>query len=125
MSPYTYLKILDNRDKHMSAAADPRKVRSLLIVAFTVDPAGRRVCAKIDKLKSYVVQGPGFVPQPRKRLAGNLFIELVDGTTGSSPATPAVYPLRSAAAAAVVGTKLTSTVHLAWISSKQWNGVTR
>ncbi|NWF74184.1 MAG: hypothetical protein HXY51_14255, partial [Nitrospirae bacterium] len=78
VSPYTYLKILNNRDNHMSAAADPRKVRPLLIVAFRVDRMadGSR---KIDKIKAHVVQGPGIVPPPRGSAPGNWFIELVDG----------------------------------------------
>lgn len=77
VSPYTYLKILDNRDKHMSVAADPRKVRPLLIVAFTVDRLadGSR---KIDKIKAHVVQGSGMVPTPRGAAPGNWSIELVD-----------------------------------------------
>lgn len=76
VSPYTYLKILDNRDKHMSAAADPRKVRPLLIIAFTVDRIadGSR---KIDKVKAHVVQGPGMVAGRRGSAPGNWSIELI------------------------------------------------
>jgi hypothetical protein len=77
VSPYTYLKILDNRDKHLSAAADPRKVRSLLVIIFTVDRLADGF-RKIDKIRAHVVQGPGFMPRPRGRSAGNWFIELVD-----------------------------------------------
>ena len=78
ISPYTYLKILENRDKHFSAPADPRKVRPLLIFAFTVERMadGSR---KIDKIKSHVVQGAGTVPSPRGSAADNWSIELVDG----------------------------------------------
>lgn len=76
VSPYTYLKILGNRDKHMSAAADPRKVRPLFIVAFTVDRIADGSW-KIDKIKAHVVQGPGIVPPPRGSARGNWSIELV------------------------------------------------
>ena len=77
ISPYTYLKILENRDKHLSAPADPRKVRPLLIFAFTVERMadGSR---KIDKIKSHVVQGPGFVRPSSGPAPGNWSIELVD-----------------------------------------------
>jgi hypothetical protein len=78
VSPYTYLKILNNRDNHMSAAADSRKVRPLLIVAFRVDRMadGSR---KIDRIKAHLVHGPGIVPPPRGSAQGNWSIELVDG----------------------------------------------
>jgi hypothetical protein len=77
VSPYTYLKILNNRDNHMSVAADPRKVRPLLIVAFEVNriAGGSR---KIDKIKAHVVQGPGMVPSPRRSTARDWSIDLVD-----------------------------------------------
>jgi hypothetical protein len=79
VSPYTYLKILNNRDMHMSATADPRKVRSLLIIAVTVARLADGV-RKIDKVKAHVVQGPGMVPQPQPggSAPANWFIELID-----------------------------------------------
>ena len=77
VSPYTYLKILDNRNMHMSAAADPRRVRSLLIVAFTVIRLAD-ASRKLDKIKAHVVQGPGFVPHAGRAAPGDFFIELVD-----------------------------------------------
>jgi len=77
ISPYTYLKILDNRDNHLSKAADPRKLRTLLIVSFTIERLadGSR---KVEKIKAHVVQGPGMVPPPKGPAPGNWFIELVD-----------------------------------------------
>ncbi len=77
VSPYTYLKILDNRDKHMSATADPRKVRPFLIAAFSVDRLADGV-RKIDKIKAHVVRGAGMVPRPGGGATGNWFIELID-----------------------------------------------
>jgi hypothetical protein len=76
-SPYTYLKILDNRDKHMSAMADPRKVRPLLIFIFAVERLadGSR---RIDKIKAHVVHGPGMVPLPQRTMPGIWNIDLVD-----------------------------------------------
>jgi len=75
-SPYTYLKILSNRDKHLSAA-DPRKVRPLLIFAFAVDRLadGSR---RIDKIKAHVVHGPGMVPPSQRTTQGMWSIDLVD-----------------------------------------------
>ena len=78
VSPYTYLKILQNRDKHMSVAADPRKVRTFLVARFAVDRMvdGFR---RIEKIRSYVVQGPGIVPRPKGSARSNWHIELIDG----------------------------------------------
>lgn len=77
VSPDTYLKILGNRDKHMSAAASPGNVRPLLIIAFEVDRVadGSR---KIGKVKAHVVQGAGRVSHPRGSTPTHWFIELVD-----------------------------------------------
>jgi hypothetical protein len=77
VSPYTYLKILDNRDNHMTAPADPRKVRTFLIVAFKADRLadGTR---QINPVKAHLVQGPGIVPPPKGPAPGNWYIELVD-----------------------------------------------
>ena len=78
VSPYTYLKILGNRDKHMSAAADPRKVRPLFVANFTADRIADGSW-KIREIKTYVVQGPGIVPPPRGAARGNWSIDLVGG----------------------------------------------
>lgn len=78
VSPYTYLKILGNRDKHRSAAADPRRVRPLSIVNFTADRIADGSW-KIGEIKTYVVQGPGIVPPPRGPARGSWSIDLVGG----------------------------------------------
>ena len=125
VSPYTYLKILENRDKHMSAAAGPGKVRPLLIIAFEVDRLadGSR---KIDKVRAHVVQGPGKVSQPRGSTPTHWSIELVDGRTGSSPATPAGYLLHSAGdAGAAAAERPTSIGRHTSISSRRSNGPKR
>jgi hypothetical protein len=77
VSPYTYLKIIENRDKHMSAAADPRRVRTFLIASFTLELSadGSR---KLDKMKAHVVEGPGPVPSRGGSGPGNWSIELID-----------------------------------------------
>ena len=77
VSPYTYLKILENRDNHFSAPADPRKLRPLLIFDFTVERMADG-SYKTGKMKSHVVQGPGNVPTARGSAPGNWSIELVD-----------------------------------------------
>ncbi len=78
VSPYTYLKILDNREKHLSAAADPRRVRPLLILTFAVDRFADG-SIKIDKLRAHIVEAPGSVPAPPRRETRSRFsIELVD-----------------------------------------------
>jgi hypothetical protein len=78
VSPYTYLKILDNREKHLSATADSRRVRPLLILTFRAD---RLVdgSTKIDKLKAHVVQAPGAVPPPPREGTSDVWsVELID-----------------------------------------------
>ena len=76
ISPYTYLKILDNRNKHMSAPADPRVVRPLLIFKFTVERFTNGT--RIEKSKAHIVHGPGPIPSPGGKRSGSWFIELVD-----------------------------------------------
>ncbi|MEP6738521.1 MAG: hypothetical protein ABJA70_23545, partial [Chryseolinea sp.] len=76
ISPYTYLKILGNRNMHMSAPADPRMVRSLLVFKFTVDRFTNGT--RIEKSKAHIVHGPGPIPSPGGKKSGNWFIELVD-----------------------------------------------
>jgi hypothetical protein len=77
VSPYTYQKIFDNREKHMSVAADPRRVRPLLIFAFEVSRLvdGAR---KLDKIRAHVIEGPGRAPVSREAARSNWAIELVD-----------------------------------------------
>ena len=77
VSPYTYLKILGNRGKHMSAAADPGRVRPLLILTFSVGRVADGSRA-VDALKAHIVTGPGRVPPSREPARGNWFVELVD-----------------------------------------------
>jgi hypothetical protein len=76
ISPYTYLKILDNRNKHMSAPADPRVVRPLLIFKFTVERFTNGT--RIEKSIAHIVHGPGPIPSPGGKRSGNWFIELVN-----------------------------------------------
>lgn len=77
VSPYTYVKILNNRDMHTSAAADPRNVRTFLITAFTVSRLAD-TSRKIDTIKAHVVQGPGMVPVLDGTQHSNWSIDLID-----------------------------------------------
>lgn len=77
VSPYTYLKILGNRDKHMSATANPQRVRPLLIASFTVNRFADGSW-KVDKIKAHVVEGPGNAPAPPEGKSGNWSIDLID-----------------------------------------------
>ena len=122
VSPYTYLKILDNRDKHLSAAADPRKVRPLLIIIFTVDRLadGSR---KIDKLRAHVVQGPGFVPRPRGPAPGNWFIELVDSHERIIASHACRISVAHGSGCSCCGgeTDLERAPHLEFVEAVEWN----
>ena len=92
ISPYMYRKTSNNRDRHPSAPADPRKVRPLLIFAFAVEPDGPTGSRKIDKIKSHVVARlPGFVPSSRGQEA-NRPSSWSMAMTGSSRATRAGHP---------------------------------
>jgi hypothetical protein len=76
-SPYTYQKIFDNREKHMSVAADPSRVRPLLIFAFEVSRLvdGAR---RLDKIKAHIVEGAGRVPASGEAARSTWALELVD-----------------------------------------------
>jgi hypothetical protein len=77
ISPYTYLKILNARDNHQSAAADPRRVRSLLILAVRVH---RRFGDenRIEVRKAYRIEAAGMVPRPSDGAVSPLSVDLLD-----------------------------------------------
>ena len=104
--------------------ADPRKVRPLLIFAFTVERMadGSR---KVDKIKSHVVQGPGFVRNRVARRQATGPSSWSTAMTGSSQATRAEHRLRWAADAAAATAQTISNVPHALNSSRRCNGPTR
>jgi hypothetical protein len=77
ISPYTYMKILDARDIHQSAPADPRRVRSLLIVVARVH---RRTGAegRIEIRHAHRIEAPGVVPRPAGDVVSPLSVDLLD-----------------------------------------------
>ena len=118
---YAYLKILENRDC-MSAAADPRKVRSLLIVAIKVNRLadGSR---KIDKAKSYVVQGAGRVWPPRDSTPSHWFIELVDAKDRiiASHACRMPVALGGGCGCGVAATDIARSPSLEFVAAVEWS----
>jgi hypothetical protein len=77
ISPYTYLKILNARENHQSAPADPRRVRSLLILAVRVH---RRVSDenRIEIRKAYRIEAAGMVSRPSDGAISPLSVDLLD-----------------------------------------------
>jgi hypothetical protein len=77
ISPYTYLKILNARDNHQSAPVDPRRVRSLLILAVRVH---RRIGDedRIEIRKAYRIEAAGLVPRPTDGAISPLSVDLLD-----------------------------------------------
>jgi hypothetical protein len=77
ISPYTYLKILNARDDHQSAAADPRRVRPLLIVAVRVH---RRFGDedRVEVRRAYRIEAAGMVPRPSDGAISPLSVDLLD-----------------------------------------------
>jgi hypothetical protein len=77
ISPYTYLKILNARDDHQSAPADPRRVRPLLILAVRVH---RRFGdeERIEVRRAYRIEAAGVVPRPSAGAISPLSVDLLD-----------------------------------------------
>ncbi len=77
ISPYTYLKILNARDNHQSAPADPRRVRPLLILGVRVH---RRFGdeERIEVRQAYRIEAAGMVPRPTDDAISPLSIDLLD-----------------------------------------------
>ncbi|WP_143198937.1 hypothetical protein [Bradyrhizobium sp. NAS80.1] len=77
ISPYTYLKILNARDNHQTAPADPRRVRSLLILAVRVHrPVGDE--NRIEIRKAYRIEAAGMVSRPSDGAISPLSVDLLD-----------------------------------------------
>jgi hypothetical protein len=77
ISPYTYRALLDARWQHQSAAADPRRVRPLLILAFRVNRlagGGRELLLRA----AHRVDAAGSIGQRTGRPSGRVTIDLVD-----------------------------------------------
>jgi hypothetical protein len=77
ISPYTYLKILNARDNHQSAPADPRRVRSLLVLSVRVY---RRFNddQRIAVRHAHRIEAAGVVPRPSENAISPLSVDLLD-----------------------------------------------
>ena len=77
ISPYTYRRILDARGVHQSAPADPRRVRTLLIVGFRLYRLARSG-EGLEITKAHLVKAPGIA----SRIASGpsaISVDLIDG----------------------------------------------
>jgi hypothetical protein len=77
ISPYTYLKILNARDNHQSAPADPRRVRSVLVLSVRVY---RRFNddQRIVVRHAHRIEAAGVVPRPGENAISPLSVDLLN-----------------------------------------------
>lgn len=77
ISPYTYLKILNARDSHQSAPADPRRVRSLLVLGVRVlRRSGDE--SRVELRSAYRIEAAGVVSRPTDGAISPLSVDLLD-----------------------------------------------
>jgi hypothetical protein len=77
ISPYTYRGILDGRDLHQSAPADPRRVRPLLLLEVRVH-RGVRGFSEVELKRAFRLEAPGLVRRDLERATSPLSIDLLD-----------------------------------------------
>ncbi len=77
ISPYTYRGILDAREKHQNAPADPRRVRPVLFVEVRVRRTERGLSA-VELKRAFRLEAPGIVPRQLERASSPLSIDLLD-----------------------------------------------
>ena len=77
ISPYTYLRIMNARDNHQSAAGDPRHVRSFLVLVVRVyrDVGQDR---RVEIRRAYRIEAAGVVPRPAVDAISPLSVDLLD-----------------------------------------------
>ncbi len=77
ISPYIYRKILDARDRHQSAPADPSRVRPVLFVEVRVRRTERGLTG-VELKRAFRIEAPGFVPRDLEGATSPLSIDLLD-----------------------------------------------
>jgi hypothetical protein len=78
ISPYTYQKILDARDLHLSVPIDPRRLRPLLFLEFRVYRAVRGL-SRVETRKSARIEAAGMAPPRSADASSPVSLDLLDG----------------------------------------------
>ena len=78
VSPYTYQKILDARDLHVSAPIDPRRLRPLLFLEFRVYRAVRGL-SRVETRKAVRIEAAGMAPPRAAEASSPVSLDLLDG----------------------------------------------
>jgi hypothetical protein len=77
ISPYTYQKILDARDMHLSVPIDPRRLRPLLFLEFRVYRADRGL-SRVETRKAARIEAAGIAPPRSADASSPLSLDLLD-----------------------------------------------
>jgi hypothetical protein len=77
ISPYTYQRILDEWDLHPSAPADPRHVRSLLILSIRLHRISREF-GRVELRQAHRVEAAGLVPPRIGATFSPLSVDMLD-----------------------------------------------
>lgn len=77
VSPYTYQKILDARDLHVSAPIDPRRLRPLLFLEFRVYRAVRGL-SRVETRKAVRIEAAGMAPPRSADASSPVSLDLLD-----------------------------------------------
>ena len=78
ISPYTYQKILDARDLHVSVPIDPRRLRPLLFLEFRVYRAVRGL-SRVETRKAMRIEAAGMAPPRAADASSPVSLDLLDG----------------------------------------------
>jgi hypothetical protein len=77
ISPFTYRGILDARDRHQAAPADPRRVRPLLFLELRIRRTERGLTG-VEVKRAFRLEAPGRVTRNLERATSPLSIDLLD-----------------------------------------------
>ena len=78
VSPYTYQKILDARDLHLSVPIDPRRLRPVLFLEFRVYRAVRGL-SRVETRKAARIEAAGMAPPRAADASSPVSLDLLDG----------------------------------------------
>jgi hypothetical protein len=79
ISPYTYQRILDQWDLHQTAPADPRRVRSYLVISLRVHRVVRDR-SRVEVRHAYRIEAAGMMPPRVGATFSPLSVDLLDGS---------------------------------------------
>jgi hypothetical protein len=78
ISPYTYQRILNQWDLHQNAPADPRHVRSFLVISMRVHRVVRDM-SRVEVRRAHRIEAAGMLPPRVGATLSPLSVDLLDG----------------------------------------------